>query len=528
MSTPSSVGTQPYGEFRNEPPTDFSQPEAYPPLKVALDEIEKRFPDTVPLIIGGKRIETTEKSKSLDPSNKEVVVAFASIASEEQVDEAVETARAAFASWSKTPAEERAGILVKAAGLMRERKQFFAAVMVREGGKPPREAIADVDEAIDFLEYYAREMVSIAPTQRLQPYLKGEENDTFYFPIGVVGVIAPWNFPLAIPVGMSCAAIVAGNCVVMKPAGQAPFIARQYVDLMEEAGLPKGVLNLIPGRGSVAGLRLVKHSDVNMIIFTGSREVGLMITREAAIVPPEQHFVKRVVTEMGGKNGLIVDSSADIEKSIPDALYSAFGFSGQKCSACSRLIVLEDIYDEYVAKLAEAAKGCVPGEAYRPDIFFGPMVDGAARDKVNSYIELGKETAKPLYIGELGELKDKGFFAPCAIFEVDSKDHRLMQEEIFGPVLAVIKAKDFDEAMEIANSTPYALTGGVHSQNEDHLDRARVEFAAGNLYLNRTTTGAIVARQPFGGFRLSGIGTKAGGTDYLRQFLNAKVVARKL
>ncbi|MBI1291678.1 L-glutamate gamma-semialdehyde dehydrogenase [bacterium] len=528
MSTMLDATPAPLGEFRNQPPTDFSKRESRESFKAALAQARAKFPVAVPLVIDGQRIETAEKIDSVNPAQFTEVVGTSASASAAHVDQAVLAARAAFRSWSRTEPEERAGVLIAAANLLKARKHFFAAIAVLESGKAWREADADVDEAIDFLEFYAREMVRIGQPRRLQHYLLGERNDLTYHALGVVGVIGPWNFPLAIPVGMAAAAIVAGNTVILKPAEQTPVITSLWVDLMLEAGLPPGVLHYLPGRGEVCGARLVQHPDVNMIVFTGSREVGLHIIREAATVRDGQHFVKRVVTEMGGKNALIVDGSADVDAAVPDVLYSAFGFSGQKCSACSRVILLEEVYDEVVTRLKEGAHSLKIGLPEHPATQVGPVIDADAAAKVRRYVELGRSQAKPIHIGDVSKYVGEGFFVPPSIFTVDSARHALAQEEIFGPVLTVLRAKDFDEALEIANSTPYALTGGVHSRTPSNLRRAREEFQAGNLYLNRTITGAIVGRQPFGGYRLSGIGSKAGGPDYLRQFLVARVATENM
>jgi len=522
-----SIAT-PLGEFRNHPPTDFSRPAQREAFLQGLVQARALFPVEVPLLINGKQLEGTEKLESQDPAEFSRVIARTAAAGEEHVNRAVKAARAAFGPWARRPAEERAEVLLRAARLMAERKYLLAGVIVHEAGKPWREADADVDEAIDFLNFYAREMARLANPRRMQNYLLGEHNDLSYHALGVVGVIGPWNFPLAIPVGMASAALVAGNTVILKPAEQTPLIAWLWVRIMEEAGLPPGVLNFTPGRGEVCGARLVSHPDVNMIVFTGSREVGLHIVREAAVTHPGQNFVKRVVTEMGGKNALIVDSSADLDSSVPDVIYSAFGFAGQKCSACSRLILVQDVYDEYLERLKEGVDSLKIGLPEKPATQVGPVIDADAAAKVRSYIELGNQSARRIHVADIGDLARTGHFVPPSIFAVESPTHRLAQEEIFGPVLTVLKARDFEEALDIANSTPYALTGGVHSRTPSNLRKAREEFHAGNLYLNRTITGAIVGRQPFGGYRLSGIGSKAGGPDYLRQFLVARVVSENM
>jgi RHH-type proline utilization regulon transcriptional repressor/proline dehydrogenase/delta 1-pyrroline-5-carboxylate dehydrogenase len=520
-----SNGSHPIGEFRNDPPTDFSRRAEREAFEAALQEAAKRFPTDVPLIIGGRRVERPETIPSRDPSRKLRVVANVAAAGADDVHSAVKAARGAYAEWSRTVPEERAEILLRAAELMRQQRYLLSAVLVHEAGKPWREADADTAEAIDFLEYYAREMMRLGRPRRLQSHILGERNEMLYSPIGVVGVIGPWNFPLAIVTGMSSAAMIAGNTVVLKPAEQTPLIAYLYVKLLEKAGLPPGVMNLVPGRGEVAGAALVRHPDVNMIVFTGSREVGLHIIREAATVAEGQRFVKRVVTEMGGKNAIIIDSSCDLDAAIPDVLYSAFGFSGQKCSACSRLVVMEDVYDECLQRLRDGVESLKIGPAEDPATQVGPLTDEDALAKVLRYQELGRKEARTVVLKDPGALADEGYFVGPAVFEVDSPRHALAQEEIFGPVLAVLSARDFNQALAIANDTPYALTGGVHSRTLSHLEQARREYEVGNLYLNRTITGAIVGRQPFGGFRLSGIGSKAGGPDYLKQFLVARSIS---
>ncbi len=527
--------TDPYGagnlvlrEFRNEPTTDFSRRTEREDFLRALKAARSTFPADVPLVIGGERVSTPDQIDSFDPSQTDRLVARSASATEKHVDEAVAIARKSYEQWSRTPVHLRAEVLLGAARHLREEKHFLSAIQVYEAGKPWREAVADIDEAIDFIEYYSREAMRLAEPQRLQPYLLGEHNDLTYHPLGVVGVIGPWNFPMAIPVGMSSAALAAGNAILLKPAEQTPLIASFFITALEKAGLPPGVVGFLPGKGEVCGARLVQHPLVNMIVFTGSRDVGLMIAREAARTHEGQPFVKRVVVEMGGKNAIIVDSSADLDSSVPDTLYSAFGFSGQKCSACSRLIIVKDAYRECVKRLKEGIEALKIGAAENPGTQVGPVIDGDAVEKIGSYIDLGKNTARHLYSADIGNLASSGNFVPPSLFEVDSETHRLMQEEIFGPVLTVMEARDFEEALRIANSTHYALTGGVHSRTLSNLERARTEFQVGNLYLNRTITGAIVGRQPFGGYRLSGIGSKAGGPDYLKQFTVARVVSTNM
>lgn len=486
-------------DFRNESQTDFSLEAERIAFERALRSVKSLFPVEIPLLIDGSEETTRERIPSLDPSSCADTVASSASATQEHADRAIAAAGRAFKSWRRVPASERAAILLKAADLMAEQQHELSALAVYEAGKPWREAHADVEEAIDFMRYYAREALRLSEPRRLQPWVLGEHNDLVYSPLGVVAVIGPWNFPVAIPTGMTTAAIAAGNTVVLKPAEQTPLVAYRMVGLLREAGLPDGVLNFLPGRGEVCGERLVRHPRVNMVVFTGSREVGLRIVRAASETPDGQGFVKRVVTEMGGKNAIIVDSSADLDSAVPDILYSAYGFSGQKCSACSRLIVLGDLYDECLARLREGAAALKLGKAVDPGTQVGPVIDEEAREKIASYIALGKSDARSVYEGDAGDLADEGYFVAPHIFEVDRPDHRLMQEEIFGPVLTAIKVRNFEQALKVANATPYALTGGVQSRTPSNLRRAREEFEVGNLYLNRTITGAIVGRQPFGG-----------------------------
>jgi len=503
-------------EFRNEPPTDFSKRQERETFLHALGEVRDHLPFRVPLMIDNEEVEGEETMTSLNPSERE------------ETEKAIRSARAAFPEWARKPAEERAGILLRAADIMRKKKHFLSAVEVFEAGKPWREADGDLDEAIDFIEYYAREAIKLGEPVRLQRYLLGEHNDLSYHPLGVVGVIGPWNFPLAIPAGMTSAALVTGNAAILKPAEQTPLITWFFAQALREAGVPPGVFHFLPGRGKVCGAHMVKHPQVNMIVFTGSRDVGLAITRATSEVPEGQPFVKRIVTEMGGKNAIVVDSSADMDSSVPDVLYSAFGFSRQKCSACSRLIVLDDLYDEYMKRLREGIEALKIGPAENPGTQVGPVIDEEAAAKIESYRQLGKDTARLVYTADVDALAKRGTFAAPTLFEVDDPQHRLMQEEIFGPVLAAIRVRSFEEALEVANSTPYALTGGVHSRTMRHLEIARRDFETGNLYLNRTITGAIVGRQPFGGYKLSGIGSKTGGPDYLKQFLVARAVSENM
>jgi RHH-type transcriptional regulator, proline utilization regulon repressor / proline dehydrogenase / delta 1-pyrroline-5-carboxylate dehydrogenase len=437
-----------------------------------------------------------------------------------EVRSAIAAAKDALPAWRESAPELRAGCLIRAAAAARRRIFELSAWQVLEIGKQWDQAYADVAEAIDFLEYYAREMLRLGAPRRLGS-APGELNHYSYEPKGIAAVIAPWNFPLAISCGMAAAAIVAGNTVVFKPSGLTAVIGRQLVELFAEAGLPAGVFNYVPGRSAVMGDFLVEHPDISLIAFTGSLPVGLRIMECAARVHGGQLNIKKVVCEMGGKNAAIIDEDADFDEAIPHVLYSAFGFQGQKCSACSRLIVLDAIYDRFVERLVKAASALQIGPAEDPANYLGPVADGAAQRSIEEYIEIGKREGRLLYSGPAPA---RGFYVPLTIIGDIRPEHRLAQEEIFGPVLAVMRARDFEQALEWANSTKFALTGGVFSRSPEHLSLARKDFRVGNLYLNRNNTGAMVERQPFGGARMSGAGTKAGGPDYLLSFMDARVV----
>ena len=515
-------------EFRNEPLRDFSRAEVRDAFKRELDRVRASVPIHAPLVIGGRKVETERKLKVTSPSDTSMIVGECAYAGEKEADKAIEAAEKAFRTWSLTTPAERAQLLLDTAAVCRARRDEISALMVYEAGKPWREADADTCEGIDFLEYYAREMLRLGEVQRLQPYLLGEKNELYYLPLGVVGVIGPWNFPMAIPAGMMAAAVVTGNTVVWKPSRETPLVVYRVMEVMMECGLPAGVVNFLPGSGAEIGEKMTRSPKVQMIAFTGSREVGLHIIEEAAKAQRGQNFVKRVIAEMGGKNGLVIDSSADLDAAVPDILYSAFGFSGQKCSACSRLIVVEDVYDELMARLKEGVASLKIAPAWDPGCQVNPVIDAKARQKILSYIDIGRKEGTELFVGDCGELADKGHFVPPALFGDIKPNSRMAQEEIFGPVLSVIKARNFNHAVEIHNGTEYALTGGLHSRTPSHLEMAKVHLRCGNLYLNRAITGAIVARQPFGGFKLSGIGSKAGGPDYLKQFLVARACAENI
>ncbi len=442
-----------------------------------------------------------------------------------EAERAVKAAREAFNSWSFTPVEQRAQLLERAAAIMDARRYELCALEVFEVGKAWAEADGDIREAIDFLLFYAHQMRRLG-LPRLTQHVLGEESYQHYWPRGVTLVIAPWNFPIAILGGMVSAALVSGNTVIMKPAEQSAVCGAMLMEIFEQAGIPDGVLNFLPGKGSVIGAHLVDHPDIDMIAFTGSREVGLRIWESAGKTRPGQRELKRVVCEMGGKNAVIVDSDADLDEAIVDSVYSAFGYQGQKCSALSRLIVLEENYGRVMDRLLSAAASLRIGNPEQPGITVGPVIDEIAYRRIQEYIEIGKGEAMLAY--QKGDVPDKGFFIPPTIFANVTPDMRIAREEIFGPVLSVMKAHDLDDAIRIANSTEFALTAGFFSRSPANIERAKAELVAGNVYINRSCTGAVVGRHPFGGFKMSGGGTKAGGEDYLLQFMVPRVVTENI
>ncbi len=509
--------------FRNEPPTDFARAANRDAMRSALAQVRAQLGRSYPLLIGGNEVNNDGHwLDSVDPGQSARIVGRVAAASGDDAAAAVVAARKAFPGWATLPAVERAAILVRAAANMRARRFELAAWEVYECGKPWREADGDIAEAIDFCEFYAREMIRLAEPRHRDA--SGETNFTQYIPRGVVVVIPPWNFPLAIPTGMTVAALVAGNTVVLKPAEQSPVIAWQLVSVLREAGLPPGVLNYLPGLGEEVGQALVNHPDVNLVAFTGSRDVGLLINRQAAEVKPGQQHLKRVIAELGGKNAILIDDDADLDEAVVGVIQSAFGYAGQKCSACSRVIVLEGIYDAFLARLVEAARAVKVGPADDPDTLVGPVIDADARRRILDYQATAATEGRVIYHGDAGERADQGYFVGPLIAADVRPTARIAQEEIFGPVLTVLKANDLAEGLRIANGTAYALTGGLYSRSPAHIDRVRREFLVGNLYINRGITGALVDRQPFGGFKLSGIGTKAGGPDYLLEFMLTRCV----
>ncbi len=509
--------------FKNEPPVDFAIDANREQMQQAIQKVESLLGRRWPLVIHGESVAGKDVWTVRDPSRTQRTLGTCDTASAKQVDLAVAAAKEAHRQWSQTDVHERARLLNELANEMKHRLFELSAWEVLECGKPWREATNDVCEAIDFCRFYADG--AIAMQGRRGADVAGEENRFSYASRGVVGVIAPWNFPLAILTGMTTAALATGNTVVMKPAEQASLMGCLFMEMITKVGFPQGVVNLLNGAGEVVGAGLVEHPDVSLIAFTGSRSVGLAINAEAARISAESRsFVKRVIAEMGGKNAIIVDRDADLDEAVMGVAKSAFGFQGQKCSACSRVIVLEDVYDSFVERLIEAARSLVVGPAKHPATQVGPVIDAEAQQKVQRYVEIGREEGTCVLSTDMGELAEQGYFVGPHIFTDILPHHRLAQEEVFGPVLAVIKVADLDEAIAVANGTEYALTGGMYSRNPDSLERAKREMMVGNLYLNRNITGALVGRQPFGGFKMSGIGSKAGGDDYLLQFVVPRTI----
>ena len=512
-------------EFRNEALTDFRDPANAQRMVDALSRVRSQLGRTYPLIIGGETITDGPTEVSTNPADPEQVVGRFVQATVEQAKRAIEAAQAAFEGWRKRSAEERADVLFRTAQALRERKFDFAALMVFEVSKTWPEADADIAELIDFLEYYAREAMRLGGSQPVVPQ-PGEDNELRYIPLGVGVVIPPWNFPSAIMGGMTGAAVVTGNTVVVKPASTSPTIAAWFVDvLIEEGGLPPGVVNFVPGQGGTIGDVLVDHPLTRFIAFTGSKEVGLRIFERASRVHRGQKWLKRTILEMGGKDSIVVDETADLDAAAEGIVAAAFGFQGQKCSACSRAIVVDSVYDQVLSKVIERTKTLTMGDPTKPETFMGAVIDQKAFRKIREYIDMGKKEGLLVHGGESHE--GAGWFIPPTIFADIKPDARLSQEEVFGPVLAFIRARNFEDAMEIANNTEYGLTGSLYSKKEERLEQAREDFHVGNLYLNRKCTGAMVGGHPFGGFNMSGTDSKAGGPDYLLLFTQGKSIARR-
>ena len=504
---------------------DFSDENNIESMQNALDRVKGKLGQTYSLKLGGQEMTTDDTFTSFNPGNIDEVIGHFQKAGEREADMAVEAASEAFKSWSRVSVEERANCLFKASDIMRERRMELAAWMVYEVGKSWAEADGDVAETIDFLEFYGQEALRYSGKKEVVSF-SGESPYMEYIPLGVGIIIPPWNFPLAITSGMATAAIVSGNTIVLKPSSDAPATAYQLVSIMEEAGLPPGVLNYLTGPGALAGEKLVRHPKTRFISFTGSMEVGLGINKAAAEMVDGQVWIKRVVAEMGGKDAIIVDSEANLEEAAIGVVSSAFGYNGQKCSACSRLIVVEDVHEELMKKVVEKTSALKLGDPTERTNFMGPVVNESSIRKIEEYVEIGKEEGELLIGGERGE--GNGYYYKPTIFDGIDRGARLAQEEIFGPVLAVLKAKDFDDALDIANDTIFGLTGAVYTDNNDKWEKSVREFHVGNLYRNRKCTGALVGVHPFGGFNMSGTDSKAGGADYLLLFQQAKSVSEKL
>jgi len=512
--------------FKNEPLTDFANPKNRKAQLAAIEKVRAEAGKQYPLIIGGEEVTAQEQFNSYNPSKPSEVVGVFQKGTAEHANKAMEVALATFEEWKNVPYKKRADYLFKAAKIMRKRRFELNATEILEVGKTWPEADADVAEAIDFLEFYAREMLRYGPDQ---PVVKipGEKDKLVYIPLGVGVVIPPWNFPLAILTGMTSAAVVTGNTVVLKPSSDSPLTGWRFMEVMREAGLPDGVVNFVTGPGGAVGDTLVCHPKTRFVSFTGSKEVGIHINEEAAKVRPGQIWLKRVVAEMGGKDSIIVDDSANLDDAAAGVVVSAFGFQGQKCSACSRVIIHEKIYDTFLNLLVKKIETITVGDAADPANYMGPVVNARSEESILAYINKGIAEGGRLLAGGTKAEGEGYFIRPTLIADVDPQA-TIAQEEIFGPVLAAIKAKDFDEALQIANNTQYGLTGAVYSKNRKHLLRAEKEFFVGNLYLNRKCTGALVGVHPFGGFNMSGTDSKAGGRDYLLLFLQAKSIAEKI
>ncbi len=514
------------GPFRNEPATDFSKEENARAMRTAIARVRSELGREYDLIIGGKKMKTKDKLRSINPAKPSELVGLFQRAGKEEVEPAMDAALKAFQSWSRTPVEERAALLFRTADIIRKRKHEFSAWMIFEVSKNWAEADADIAELIDFLEFYGREALRLAKAEP-PVQLSGERDQLWYIPLGVGIVIPPWNFPGAIMGGMTSASIVCGNTVILKPSSDSPAIAAKFVEALIEAGMPEGVVNFCPGAGASFGDALVAHPKTRYIAFTGSREVGLRINHVAAQTAPGQIWIKRTVLEMGGKDAIIVDADANIDAAVEGVAVSAFGFQGQKCSACSRLILDEKVYDSFIDKLKARVEKITLGDpTENPGM--GAVVNEGSMKSILGYIEQGKKDGRLITGGNRDTRAGEGYFLqPTVIADIPAKS-KLEQEEIFGPVLAVIKSRNFDHALEIANDTEFGLTGAVYTSSREKIERAKREFHVGNLYINRKCTGAIVGAHPFGGFNMSGTDSKAGGPDYLYLFTQAKSIAEKL
>jgi 1-pyrroline-5-carboxylate dehydrogenase len=515
-------------EFKNEPFTDYKKPENAEAMRQAIEQVRSELGREYPIMINGEKITLDAKFESINPSDTSQVVGVFSEGdsdAENLVNRAIDAATEAFKTWRNVRAEERADYLFRAAQILRERKHYFSAWMVFEVGKTWAEADGDTAEAIDFLEFYGREMLRYAQPQPITK-IEGEDNRLEYIPLGVGAIIPPWNFPLAIMAGMTTAAIVTGNTAVLKPSSDSPTIAAKFVEVLEEVGLPKGVVNFITG-SAATGEAMVTHPKTRFISFTGSKQVGLHINEQAAKTRDGQIWIKRVVAEMGGKDAIIVDADADLDSAATGVVQAAFGFQGQKCSACSRLIVDENVHDELMEKVVELTRQLKIGLPTEGDTNMAAVINKRSFDTTLKYINKGVEEGGKIIIGGVGD-SSKGFYIEPTIIDDVAPKSTLEQEEVFAPVLAVIKAKDFDHALEIANDTEFGLTGAVYTSSAEKLEKARNEFHVGNLYFNRKCTGALVGAHPFGGFNMSGTDSKAGGREYLLQFMQGKLVSEKI
>jgi len=512
-------------EYTPEPLTDFSKEENRHAFEQALELVKSQFGKEYPLVINGEKVYTEKKIVSYNPAKKEEVVGVVSKATQELADRAIKEAAEVFEEWKNWAPDARARLLFKVAAIMRRRKHEMSATMVYEAGKSWVEADADTAEAIDFIEFYGRQMIRLGGSMPVTP-LPGETNDNYYIPLGVGIIIPPWNFPLAILTGMSIGAVVAGNTIILKPASATPIIGAKFVEIMEQAGMPKGVVNFLPGSGGEVGDFLVEHPLTRFISFTGSKEVGLRIFQKAAQVAPGQKWIKRVVAEMGGKDAILVNNDADLEAAATAIVASAFGFQGQKCSAGSRAIIHKDVYDEVLEKIVAKTKVLKQGYTEDGSVYLGPVVDKNAFDNVNRYIEIGKGEAR-LVCGGNSDDSEGYYIEPTVFADVDSKAV-IGQEEIFGPVLSVIKAEDVEDGFRIFNDTEYGLTGSFYAKDRAIIERGRKELHCGNLYFNRKSTGAIVGAHPFGGFNMSGTDSKTGSEDYLLLFMQAKSISEAL
>ncbi|MGQ9858839.1 MAG: L-glutamate gamma-semialdehyde dehydrogenase [Thermodesulfobacteriota bacterium] len=508
------------GPFRQEPPRDFARASHRSGFAKALESVEWTLGKTHPIWIDGREVRTSRELISVNPARPSQVVGRSYLATLEEAQRALEAAQRACPRWRETSVENRATLLLKVAEILRSHRDHLASLQVYEVSKTWREADADVCEAIDFCEYYARQMLKLAKPSRLDP-IPGEINELLHEPRGVALVIAPWNFPLAISTGMTMAALVAGNPVIYKPSSLSPVTGAALAMALRKAGVPRGVFQYFPCSGGETASWLVEDPRVALVAFTGSKEVGLEILLRASAVREGQDSVKRVIAEMGGKNAIIVDADADLDAAVVGVVQSAFGFQGQKCSACSRVVVLKDIYRRFVHRLVEATKSLKVGDPANPAVQVGAVIDAEAQRRIRQYVEIGKEEGELLF---QADVPSEGFFVGPTIFGNIQPHHRLAQEEIFGPVLSLMPVENMEHALQVANSTPYALTGGLYSRSPANIELVKRHFRVGNLYINRKITGAIVGRQPFGGLKLSGVGFKAGGPDYLLQFLETRTL----